>query len=133
VVAGATLATLRRGERTLTLRSPVEGVVETVNRAVMDRPVQINDQPFGDGWLCTIRPNNLSRALRRLFIAEEATVWMRRELGRLRVVVGGLSRSADDPLPLQLDGGVPIEGFAGLLDETQWNEIQRFFDRSAGV
>lgn len=132
VLAGEPLVTLRQGSRSLLLRSPVDGEIDQVNRAVIEQPQRITVSPFGDGWLCTIRPRSLSRSLRRMFLAEEATVWMRRELARLRETLGRLSQPATATTPLQLDGGIPAEGLANHLDDAQWTEIQQFFDRSTG-
>ncbi|HXV74913.1 MAG TPA: hypothetical protein VD788_01230, partial [Candidatus Polarisedimenticolaceae bacterium] len=132
VHAGAALVTLSRGARRLTLRSPVDGRIESINREALARPQRVGRRPYDRGWLCTVRPTDLSRALRELLVAEEATDWLRRELGRLRDLVSGLAQPAAAAVPLRLDGGVPVEGLAGLLDEAQWGEVQSFFDRPSG-
>jgi glycine cleavage system H protein len=35
--------------------APVSGVVVEVNDLLGDEPQKVNDDPYGDGWLCTIR------------------------------------------------------------------------------
>lgn len=133
VRAGEPIATLRRGNRRLTLRSPADGVVESVNRDAANRPEKISDQPFGDGWLCTIRPRNVAGSLRRLLVAEEATGWMRSEIARLRDTISTLSRPRQ-VVPLMTDGGLPLEGFASRLDDEGWQQVQqRFFDHPPAV
>lgn len=44
----------------LNLYSPVEGVVVEINEAVRENPSLIIDEPFGDGWLFKVEPNNMS-------------------------------------------------------------------------
>lgn len=37
---------------------PVSGVVEEVNEALIDSPELVNEQPYGDGWLMSLQPDN---------------------------------------------------------------------------
>ena len=34
--------------------APVDGTVIQVNESLADRPEQVNQQPFGEGWLCKL-------------------------------------------------------------------------------
>ncbi|HEY5664181.1 MAG TPA: glycine cleavage system protein GcvH [Ilumatobacter sp.] len=34
--------------------APVSGTVTAVNEALLDNPALINEDPYGDGWLCEI-------------------------------------------------------------------------------
>jgi glycine cleavage system H protein len=36
--------------------SPVSGVVVGVNTDLADTPERLNDDPYGDGWICLIEP-----------------------------------------------------------------------------
>ena len=38
--------------------APVSGTVRAVNEALNDNPGLLNDDPYGDGWLCTIEPSD---------------------------------------------------------------------------
>jgi glycine cleavage system H protein len=42
----------------ITLSSPVSGKVVLVNPALVNTPEIINQDPFGDGWLCEIELSN---------------------------------------------------------------------------
>lgn len=37
--------------------APVSGVVVEVNRELADLPERLNDDPYGDGWICVIEPS----------------------------------------------------------------------------
>jgi len=39
------------------LYMPVDAVVVEANAALDDSPTAVNNDPYGDGWLCTVRPN----------------------------------------------------------------------------
>ncbi len=58
----------------------VSGVVVEVNETLEDEPEKINEDPYGAGWICKIRPANLESEMASLmspddnfqkFIAEE--------------------------------------------------------------
>ncbi|MGB9616445.1 MAG: glycine cleavage system protein GcvH [Desulfomonilaceae bacterium] len=58
----------------------VSGVVVEVNQTLEDEPEKINEDPYGAGWICKIRPSNLEEEMASLmspddnfqkFIAEE--------------------------------------------------------------
>lgn len=38
------------------LYMPIEAVVIDVNPTLADSPTSVNNDPYGDGWLCTVRP-----------------------------------------------------------------------------
>lgn len=40
--------------------APVSGTVCAVNQQVCENPALVNQDPYGNGWLIKIRPNNLS-------------------------------------------------------------------------
>ena len=120
VRAGQPIATLGRGQRLVRLYSPVDGVVESVNHNAERDPGRLQADPYQTGWLYEIRTQGLAAALRRMFIAEEATAWMRREIGRLRDVISSLRAPQAEAAPALFDGGVPVDGFAENLSPEQW-------------
>ena len=40
--------------------APVAGTVVAVNDALADSPERLNDDPYGDGWICIIEPTDAS-------------------------------------------------------------------------
>jgi glycine cleavage system H protein len=127
--AGATLrqgeavALLRRGNRELKLRSPVNGVVAEVNAAVRSDPQQAGASPFERGWIYRVTPLRLGAALREMFVAEEARAWMRNELRRLRDLLMAPAGRGKLAVATLADGGLPIEGLAGRLDDADWETL----------
>jgi len=126
---GDPIATMRRGGREITLRSPVDGVVTEVNVDAQERPNRVRDDAFGGGWLCWIQPKHLSDAVRGLRIGEEAVDWTRRELRRLGEFLATSAVPIPEPVGATLqDGGLPLEGIASILADDRWEELEgRFF------
>ena len=52
------------------LYAPVSGEVTAVNEALFDAPELVNDDPFGEGWMLEIEPDETD-ALEELLTAEE--------------------------------------------------------------
>ena len=46
-------------EGVLNLYCPVEGKVVEINAAVVENPALILEDPYGDGWLFRVEPNNV--------------------------------------------------------------------------
>ncbi len=38
--------------------APVSGAVAEINTELVDAPQRLNDDPYGDGWLCVIDPDD---------------------------------------------------------------------------
>jgi glycine cleavage system H protein len=41
--------------------APVSGTVVEVNADLADAPERLNDDPYGEGWICVIRPDDPSQ------------------------------------------------------------------------
>ncbi|MCP4574539.1 MAG: hypothetical protein GY838_19485 [bacterium] len=127
VKRGEPVAVLRRGERTLTLASPVSGTIAHVNPEVEADPQRVAQDPFAGGWLFKVLPRGLDGAVKQMFVAEEAVAWMRLELQRLRDAVTGLSTTLS-PMPATLpDGGLPVAGLAASIPDEAWAELSAQF------
>lgn len=40
--------------------APVAGVIVEVNAELADAPQKLNEDPYGEGWICVIRPADIS-------------------------------------------------------------------------
>jgi glycine cleavage system H protein len=40
--------------------APVAGTVVEVNTTLADSPQQLNEDPYGDGWICVLEPHRVS-------------------------------------------------------------------------
>lgn len=52
---GQKLCTLKRGERSVDMLSPVEGVLVSINHEVLKTPSLATEDPYKSGWLCVIK------------------------------------------------------------------------------
>jgi glycine cleavage system H protein len=55
VAAGDTFGEVESTKSVSDVYAPVAGTVVEVNEALAETPQSLNDDPYGDGWICTIR------------------------------------------------------------------------------
>jgi glycine cleavage system H protein len=70
VTADAPMGEVESTKSVSDVYAPLSGTVTAVNPLVDDRPELVNEQPYGDGWLVTIQPDDGS-AIDRLMTAAE--------------------------------------------------------------
>lgn len=56
VAAGASFSEVESTKSVSDVYAPLSGTVVEVNAALADAPEQLNEDPYGDGWLCVIDP-----------------------------------------------------------------------------
>jgi glycine cleavage system H lipoate-binding protein len=124
VKRGAPLLSLEQGDRSLTVRAPIDGRVLAFNEALRTDPGLLQHSPFCEGWACDLRPDRYSD-LKGLLLGDETRGWMEEEFGRLRDVFAGAGGEVE-PAMLQ-DGGPPIAGAMKHVDGEVWKRFDHEF------
>jgi len=115
---GQKLWTVTSGGVISEMVSPVEGVVTSVNQKVMKNPGLAANDPYGDGWVCTVKAPELAVNKRNLLQGNWVAPWMKNSITRL---------AALSPSVASADGGLPVKGVLGQLDpEVQRTVIREF-------
>lgn len=68
------------------LYAPVSGKIVKVNETLKNEPYLINEDPYNEGWIAEIKPNNsitLEQELKSLLGAREYNKWVAKLEGRL--------------------------------------------------
>ncbi len=58
VEAGATFSEVESTKSVSEIYAPVAGEVVEVNPDLVDGPQRVNDDPYGEGWICIIVPSD---------------------------------------------------------------------------
>ncbi len=56
IEAGQAIGEVESHKSVSDLYAPVSGVIEERNEALDDRPGLVNEDPYGEGWMLTVRP-----------------------------------------------------------------------------
>ena len=76
VVQGAALGAVESVKAVSDMYAPVGGKVVEVNEELLDSPEQINDDPYGEGWIAKIEPSGLEADLAKLMDAEKYKAYL---------------------------------------------------------
>ena len=121
VEQGGAAFRIAHGGREAGLVSPVAGEVVETNRAVVENPSLVSDDPYGRGWLAKIRSSSLAANLKNLLSGSLARRWTEESRAELELRLMALSGSV-----LQ-DGGAPAADFADHLDPEDWKRLTATF------
>jgi glycine cleavage system H lipoate-binding protein len=126
VRAGEPLLRLGLGRRHLTVRSPIAGRVEHVNRIPTGETRWRDLEANNGGWLYRIRPAVAVEGDSTWMVGERAAEWTGRQYGRLREFLQ--AARADGHLGVVMaDGGELPVGILQDLDESVWEGLEDRF------
>lgn len=121
---------VHEGKR-LTIVSPVSGTLTGINHALYEDPSLLNDDPYGKGWLVSVKPANWMAEVTGFHFAAEAVDWLRNELERIRDFLA-ISANRMNPQPNVIylqDGGEPAAEALASMPEEVWHDFQKEFLR----
>ena len=61
VEAGQSFSEVESTKSVSDIYAPISGTVVEVNADLADAPQRINEDPYGDGWICVIEPSDASQ------------------------------------------------------------------------
>lgn len=90
--------------------SPLTGSIQRVNPRLKKEPELIINAPREEGWLVTIKPENLESDLKNLFFGRKALAWYQREEKEIIALTDSLLKNNSQIVgPTMQDGGVRID------------------------
>ena len=114
---------VNRGEHRASLLSPLSGVITAVNPKVRDQGRMANQDPYAEGWVMTLHPQNLRKELRGLMIAGETEGFIEQEVDHLHRLIEEVSA------PLAVDGGTLGKDVFGAMPQLGWERLTKSFLR----
>jgi len=106
---------LHSGRRTVRLVSPANGIIKAVNPKVVENPSILNDDPYSDGWIFSMRLKG--DAVKGLYHNNVARKWFESEVERLQRVF------SSDLGMMATDGGEALTDISSRLNDAQWGKI----------
>ena len=61
VERGATFSEVESTKSVSDIYAPVSGTIVAVNDELTDSPQRLNEDPYGEGWICLIEPSDASQ------------------------------------------------------------------------
>jgi glycine cleavage system H lipoate-binding protein len=118
----ASVSIAHNGE-SVSVLSPVDGVVTYVNYEVLSNRALVSEQNYEGGWLFIVEPAKLKANLKKLMFGEEVESFIMTERDRLVEESGREMR-------LAADGALMMDDIAAELKGETWSKVVRKFLRS---
>jgi len=118
----------------LQLVSPLSGSVLSVNQRLLKTPHLLAGDPWAEGWLAHIRPENLEHDLRTLMFGSKALEWyQKKEHEVVRSSAAVLGRETAGLGPTLQDGGqtLALASLADMLTAEQYDHVIESLSRTA--
>jgi glycine cleavage system H protein len=119
---GQKIMTVKSGDLAVEMLSPIEGVITTINRAVVDDPGLASRDPYKDGWIAIVKSPDFAINQKNLVQGPMVAPWMQNNVSRLNAMVAEAG-----PLLAQ-DGGQPVSGLLSrVAADVRRTLIKEFF------
>ncbi|MGD0152284.1 MAG: glycine cleavage system protein H [Thermacetogeniaceae bacterium] len=80
--AGKTLVSLQSGKWAGKVQIPMSGLVVEANKDLAANPKPLNADPYGQGWIAVIEPDDLAGGLTQLLHGAGLESWLREEIAK---------------------------------------------------
>ena len=107
--------------KSVRLASPLRGRIVDVNSRLGQEPSKISEDPYGEGWLCTIMPESDADPMEGTIYGGQVDRWMKDEVNRLRHYI------SDQGIAVLQDGGEIVQNPAEILSESEWQHLVKAF------
>jgi glycine cleavage system H lipoate-binding protein len=119
---GQRLMTIKSGEQSVDLLSPVEGVITAVNQELANDPALASRSPYKDGWVAMIKSPDFAINQKNLIQGTMVAPWMQNNVTRLNALVTQVNPA------LAQDGGQPVSGILSrVAPEGRQKIVAEFF------
>lgn len=126
---GDLVARIDQKGKSLSIFSPVSGKVLDANPALKLSHELLNEDPYGKGWVYSVKPSSWVTEISSFYMAEEATNWLTKELERYKDFIAlNLRKYSPEPSMVVLqDGGELAENSLSGMPKELWQDFQKDF------
>ena len=112
IAKGDTLFSLKYGDYSLDIPSPISGKVTRVNTEHAEHPEWLAIKPFELSWMCGIEPANLAGELPDLRIGHDSVKWYQEEIDRFHKLTDKFLEKAPEDKPEEAKHAELLESFS---------------------
>ncbi|MEI8049691.1 MAG: glycine cleavage system protein H [Bacteroidota bacterium] len=126
---GELLTEIEQNGKLLRIFSPVSGKITSINAVINENPGMINEDPYGKGWICEIKPSKWIVEADACYFAEEATHWSAIELERFKdfLAVSMKISSPESSMVIMQDGGEICDHSLSVFSNEIWKDFEKEF------
>jgi len=126
---GELLSTVEHNGKVLRIYSPITGKVMNANIMLESEPEILNEDPYGDGWLCRIKPSGWIAETEKYYLSGAATDWISNELLRFRdfIALSSAKHTSSSSAIILQDGGELCDHALSDMPADVWQDFQQVF------
>ncbi len=126
---GDVLTEIDQNGKMLQVLSPLSGKILDTNPILRYHPGMLNEDPYGKGWICKVKPSNWIADAKCCFFAEEAANWSAMELDRFKDFLAVTVRNyvPGSAKVVMQDGGELRDHSLSELPAEIWKDFQKEF------
>lgn len=80
--AGKNLCSMQSGKWAGKIAMPVKGKITDANKDLVSTPKPLNDDPYGQGWIALIEPDNMADVEANLLKGDKAIEFIKEEIAK---------------------------------------------------
>ncbi|MCK3682983.1 hypothetical protein [Maribellus sp. YY47] len=129
------VVTLIRKGKQITLNSPVSGTIKEINESLVADPFNINNEPYGEGWVYKIEPSNWLREIQFFKMGDSYRQWISGEFIRLKDFLAcslNIKNMEEGKLAFQEGGELMLHPLKDLEPKV-WEDFQNYFINTADM
>jgi glycine cleavage system H protein len=129
ICKGELLAEVDQNGKSLQIFSPISGMVIDSNPALDENYTLLNEDPYGKGWIYSLKPTNWIAEIPSLYLADEATNWIKKELERYKdfLALNMGKHMPGNSIDILQDGGELADNSLAELPKEMWHDFQKEF------
>ncbi|MBN2364613.1 MAG: hypothetical protein EH225_00550 [Calditrichaeota bacterium] len=114
------LMKIHKGDKVLTVSSPVKGTITAINQQILDDPTFEN---LSQNWVYSIRPENVSQEVSSWMVAEKAQTWLNEKFNSIRNFFQESAPQTAMGVTMADGGDLPF-GVLSQFDEDVWKKFE---------
>jgi glycine cleavage system H protein len=129
VEKGEVLARVQYNGNNLKIASPVSGTLSGTNELIINNPGLLKNDPYQQGWICSLKPASWKADTDSCFLAEDATQWAKEELVRVKEFfsLAAVNTDSGSMQVVMQDGGEIAEQVLTLFPQEVWRDFEEKF------
>ncbi len=126
---GDLIAEIDHNGKSLSIFTPVSGEIIKANPLLNSNKELLTEDPYGAGWLYSIKPSAWVSEISSLYLAGDATELLKKELVRYKdfLATGMQKYSPDGAMVVLQDGGELSENSLSEMPDELWKDFQKEF------
>lgn len=123
VKKGEVLFKIRKGNKIIKIKSPVQGKIVELNAPALDEP---NWKIFSQSWLYSIEPENMGDEICNWLVAEKSGAWINKTYQQIKNFLIQALPQTQNGLTMADGGDIPV-GILSQFDENTWATFESEF------